>query len=79
MSGGSYNYLYCRINEAASDIRSRHRNSPLHMAFAAQLGAKAYEESSSAPYGHRDRKGADVAEWPEELRVRQFPITKESA
>jgi protein gp37 len=45
--------------------------------FVKQLGAKPYDGDS---LGHerydlllRDRKGADPAEWPEDLRVREFP------
>jgi protein gp37 len=28
------------------------------------------------PYPHKDRKGGDPAEWPESLRVREFPAAK---
>lgn len=37
MSGGSYDYLCYKIDEAANSIRSRHSGSPLHVAFAAHL------------------------------------------
>ena len=36
MSGGSLIYVYCRVNDAASTIRSR-GTTPLHHAFAAHL------------------------------------------
>jgi protein gp37 len=38
-------------------------------------GSRFVEPSRNSIYLH-DRKGADVSEWPEELRVRQFPRTK---
>jgi len=44
-----------------------------------QLGAKPYEEDENAlgdgrdTVKCRDRKGGDMSEWPEGLRVRQFP------
>lgn len=36
MSGGSLNYVYCRVADAASEIRDR-SNDPLHLAFADHL------------------------------------------
>jgi protein gp37 len=47
--------------------------------FMKQLGAKPYEEDENAlgdgrdTVKCRDRKGGDMSEWPEGLRVRQFP------
>jgi hypothetical protein len=37
MSGGSLDYAYAHVSDAASAIRTRRANSPLHMAFAAHL------------------------------------------
>jgi len=37
MSGGSYDYIYSRIDDAADSIEARHFGSPLHTAFAAHL------------------------------------------
>jgi len=39
--------------------------------FVKQLGARPVLDG--APLRLRDRKGGDMAEWPEDLRVRQFP------
>jgi len=39
--------------------------------FLKQLGASPFENGK--PLSLRDRKGADPAEWPEDLRVRQLP------
>lgn len=36
MSGGSYEYLYCKIDDAANTIAKR-RDTPLRRAFAAHL------------------------------------------
>lgn len=47
--------------------------------FCKQLGARPEQRLPSAPLrmmmslGLRDRKGADMAEWPEDLRVQEFP------
>jgi protein gp37 len=48
--------------------------------FVKQLGARPYESVSEATRGMggvglalRDRKGGDMAEWPEDLRVREWP------
>lgn len=40
--------------------------------FVKQLGRFSYAETSSVPVT-TDRKGGDMAEWPSDLRVRQFP------
>lgn len=46
-------------------------------AFMKQLGAKAYDDRSyvgcSPRYETKDRKGGDMAEWPEDLRIREMP------
>jgi len=48
--------------------------------FVKQLGAKPYEMpllydlNYSRPMKLADRKGGDMGEWPEDLRVREFPI-----
>ncbi len=39
--------------------------------FVKQLGARPM--CGVAPYRMRDAKGGDPAEWPEDLRVQQFP------
>lgn len=44
--------------------------------FMKQLGAKPTCDGcgdAAAVFGLRDRKGGDIAEWPEDLRVRQWP------
>lgn len=41
MSGGSYDYVYRRIEEAAREVVCRHPHSPLHVAFATHLQAVA--------------------------------------
>lgn len=45
--------------------------------FLKQLGAEAYDDrsyiGSSPRFETRDRKGGDMTEWPEDLRVREFP------
>lgn len=51
--------------------------------FMKQLGAKCLVERPFAPGGNgtlvfaakvKDRKGGDMAEWPEDLRIREFPV-----
>lgn len=37
MSGGSLDYFFGRVTDVASDIRSRGRDNPLHVAFADHL------------------------------------------
>lgn len=49
-------------------------------AFVKQLGARPYESprtdgSTGCDLPLHDRKGADMSEWPEDLRVREFPET----
>jgi len=46
--------------------------------FVKQLGADAIDGTAGCSVILRDRKGADWAEWPAELRVRQFPNTPPS-
>ncbi len=45
--------------------------------FVKQLGARVVDCSAryypADHYHFRDRKGGDPAEWPEDLRVREFP------
>lgn len=42
--------------------------------FMKQLGANPYwQEDAIAPLPLRDRKGADPTEWPEDLRIREYP------
>jgi len=42
--------------------------------FVKQMGAEAYDHAlSHRPIPFADRKGGDVQEWPEDLRVRQWP------
>lgn len=43
-----------------------------------QPGFKMHFESLEIDrtYSFRDKKGGDMAEWPEDLRVRQFPVTE---
>lgn len=55
--------------------------------FVKQLGARPMtdrwdftgREPGSIPVALRDRKGGDPAEWPEDLRVREYPVTAEEA
>jgi protein gp37 len=51
-------------------------------AFVKQLGASAVDCDLSLSLGERmplrDSHGGDMAEWPEELRVREFPIAAEA-
>jgi len=49
--------------------------------FVKQLGAHAFEgepeNGGGGPlYGLRDRKGGDPGEWPEDLRVREYPLPR---
>lgn len=52
--------------------------------FVKQLGAKPFTDHRTRPSGEnwywtsllRDRKGGDPAEWPEDLRVREFPVAR---
>lgn len=51
--------------------------------FVKQLGAKPVTRvkgctSGGTLWGLKDRKGGDMAEWPEDLRVRQFPAALEA-
>lgn len=41
MSGGSYDYVYRHVEEAAHEVERRHPHSPLHVAFATHLKAVA--------------------------------------
>lgn len=41
--------------------------------FVKQLGAKPFEDGALVAACLRDRKGGDPAEWPADLRVREFP------
>ena len=50
--------------------------------FVKQLGAKPFTSNAGLPwadehpvtwYRYKDRKGGDMAEWPKDLRVREFP------
>ena len=45
--------------------------------FVKQLGSHAFQRSCNSPQFFpmklRDKKGGDISEWPEDLRVRQFP------
>jgi hypothetical protein len=44
--------------------------------FVKQLGARPFGLSHRPDHGSlvlRDRKGGDPSEWPENLRIRQFP------
>lgn len=45
--------------------------------FMKQVGAKPFNSESAMPRNCktvlRDRKGGDISEWPEDLRIRQFP------
>lgn len=59
MSGGSLDYIYSRINEAADSVRDHNKNSPLHVAFAdhLKLVAKALHDCEwvmSCDYGDGD-------------------------
>lgn len=47
--------------------------------FVKQLGQNSlsYVAGSSAKIKLKDRKGGDMAEWPESIRVRQFPIIQD--
>jgi protein gp37 len=45
--------------------------------FVKQLGSEPRDEAKHATMGHmflRNRKGGDPSEWPEDLRVREFPF-----
>lgn len=43
--------------------------------FVKQLGARPYwAEETTASLPLKDRKGGNIEEWPEELRVREFPL-----
>lgn len=63
------------------DVRSQCANANVPC-FVKQLGARPTEylsdgtdsgEFDDVPLGLHDRKGGDPAEWPEDLRVREFP------
>jgi protein gp37 len=41
--------------------------------FVKQLGAYAFDDETGFPFKGQDAAGADPAEWPEDLRVREFP------
>ena len=52
--------------------------------FLKQLGAKPYQSprhdgATGYEIRLRDKKGADPAEWPEDLRVRQWPTVPAEA
>lgn len=62
MSGGSYDYVYSRVEEAAAEVDQRHPTSMLHRAFATHLRLVAValhdiEWTDSGDYG----AGGDVA------------------
>lgn len=62
MSGGSYDYVYRRIEDAAYEVGLRHPHSPLHVAFAEHLlrvanAMRDVERVDSCDAG----EGADVA------------------
>ena len=49
--------------------------------FVKQLGSQAYQSSlqggdGDGPIFTNDKKGGDMAEWPEDLRVRDFPVIR---
>ena len=47
--------------------------------FVKQLGANVFDPASSNnPKNLKDKKGGDISEWPEDLRVREFPVVAES-
>jgi hypothetical protein len=59
VSGGSYDYAFRTVQDVASQIRSRHPDSPMHLAFAAhlELVAKAMHDVEwvdSCDYGRGD-------------------------
>jgi|ERR1051326_3524221 protein gp37 len=41
--------------------------------FVKQLGAKPYSDDDMRAFPTGDKKGGDMAEWPEDLRIREFP------
>lgn len=41
--------------------------------FVKQLGSYAFDDATGFPFKTTDRAGADPAEWPEDLRIREFP------
>lgn len=43
-------------------------------AFVKQLGRVVHYQGAPCQTRHRDRKGGDPAEWPEDLRVREWPV-----
>lgn len=59
MSGGSYNYLYCRIEDLAEDILQKGKRTPLRKAFCSHLikvaaAAKAIEWNDSGDGDDRE-------------------------
>lgn len=46
--------------------------------FVKQLGSFCFTGEYGLPVRYRDRKGGDISEWPEHLRVREFPQAKEA-
>lgn len=52
--------LYCQMHEIAP--------------FVKQLGSKPVYKRGDVPFIIRDSHGADMSEWPEDLRVREFPV-----
>jgi len=45
-------------------------------AFVKQLGTRA-QDPTGEPLRLRDSHGGDMSEWPEDLRVREFPVVEE--
>jgi len=56
----------------ARDLVAQTKGSPIAM-FVKQLGADPIDGLAGYSVILRDRKGGDPSEWPEELRVQQFP------
>jgi protein gp37 len=63
----------CNVAWARNTIRQCRESSVA--CFIKQLGKRPEEETElgTMSLGLRDRKGADMAEWPEDLRVQEFP------
>jgi len=66
---GQYRYRPCELEWIEWIIES-YRNNPVHETaiFVKQLGTYL-----SKKMGLKDRHGGDISEWPEHLRLRQFP------
>lgn len=60
----------CNVEHVRSLVRQG--NSAVVPVFVKQLGAKPYDPSYGDVWQLDDRKGVDPAEWPEDLRVREY-------